>query len=368
MQRALGLAEASLGLASPNPQVGCVLTRDGQVIGEGAHHYDARDHAEIVALKGSAAQGHSTQGAAAYVTLEPCSHHGRTGPCADALIAAGIRRCFVATVDPNPAVSGRGIAKLRAAGVEVHIGLEQARARAINNAFAWSITRGRPFVTLKAGLSVDGRLAPLPEHRTATAPHWLTGPESRAEVQRMRHAADAILTGIGTVLADDPLLTDRTGLPRRRPLLRVVLDRQLRIPRDSQLVATAQQDLLIATLSLSPFEPEAAILRVSHDSRGEAEVIAGVLTSLSQRGITSVLLEAGPTLNGAFLHAGLVDRIALFYSETELGPASLPFATGGPTPFELEQRLLNLHKQSFGADVCVSGLLHDPWASAPNIV
>ena len=223
MQRALLLAEASAGLASPNPQVGCVLALNGEMIGEGAHHYDARDHAEIVALKQAAGAGRSAKGATAYVTLEPCSHQGRTGPCADALIAAGIARCYVATMDPNPAVAGRGIAKLLAAGIEVQVGLEQARARRLNEAFALSIQHGRPFVHLKSALSVDGRLAPL--ERTPGTPHWLTGLESREEVHLLRHGSDAMLTGIGTALADDPLLTDRSGLARRRkPLLRVVLD------------------------------------------------------------------------------------------------------------------------------------------------
>ena len=377
MQRALDLAESSTGLASPNPQVGCVLTQAGVPVGEGAHLYDLRDHAEIAALKHATAAGQTTHGATAYVTLEPCSHHGRTGPCADALIAAGIARCFVATVDPNPLVAGQGIARLRAAGVEVHIAPddsdEQTRARRLNDAFALFITRRRPFVTLKSALSIDGRLAPDPALRTETAPHWLTGPASRAEVQRLRHASDALLTGIGTVLADDPSLTDRTGLSRHRPLLRIVLDSHLRIPLTSKLITTAQHDLLLVTTSPVP-RPDleavgAAILRVPPDvSQGIGGVLPYLLRHLHQQSILSLLLESGPTLNAAFLHADLVDRATLFYAPTELGPQSLPFATGGPTPFALEERMLHLTKQTFGPDVCVSGLLHDPWASTPNIV
>ena len=356
MRRALELAEASVGLASPNPQVGCVLVHDGQIMGEGAHHYDARDHAEIVALKQA---GASSRGATAYVTLEPCSHHGRTGPCADALIAAGIARCFVATVDPNPAVAGRGIEKLRAAGVEVIVGLEQARARRLNEAFALSIVQHRPFVHLKSGLSVDGRLAPL--DRVPGAPHWLTGSESRAEVQRLRHGVDAIVTGIGTVLADDPLLTDRSGLPRRRPLLRVVMDRRLRIPAASKLVKSAADDLLIVTSSHAQrSELEGRGVEILRLPSG-ADALTLLLDNLHRQQILGLLLEAGPTLNAAFLHADLVDRATLFYAPTELGPASLPFAAGGPTPFALEERMTGVTKESFGEDVCVSGLLRDPW-------
>jgi diaminohydroxyphosphoribosylaminopyrimidine deaminase/5-amino-6-(5-phosphoribosylamino)uracil reductase len=183
-----------------------------KVIGEGAHIYDNLDHAEIVALKQAAARGLSTIGATAYITLEPCSHHGRTGPCADALIAAGIVRCVVATQDPNPRVSGQGIARLRAAGIAVTVGVLEQQARDLNDAFAHFIQHRTPFVTLKAALSVDGKLAPPPASRYPNQPRWLTGAAARYEVQLLRHASDAVLTGIGTVLADDPQLTDRSGM------------------------------------------------------------------------------------------------------------------------------------------------------------
>ena len=368
MEQALRLAEETVGLASPNPQVGCVLVRDGGVIGEGAHRYEERDHAEIVALKRAAG---GVRGATAYVTLEPCSHHGRTGPCADALIAAGIARCVVATADANPEVSGRGIARMRAAGIEVSVGWLEARAREMNEGFALSITRGRPFVTLKAGLSVDGRLAPLPERRVSGEPFWLTGPESRAEVHRLRHASDAVLTGIGTGLADDPLLTDRSGLLRRRRLVRVVLDSSLRLPVDSKLVASAAGDVWVFCSDEADEVREKTLevrgVRVTRVSGGGALLDMGeVLAILHGAGMLSVLAEGGSTLNGAMLRAGLVDRAILFYAETELGVESLPFAEGGPSPFELEERMLGVRKQSFGADVCVTGLLRDPWAGVPS--
>jgi diaminohydroxyphosphoribosylaminopyrimidine deaminase/5-amino-6-(5-phosphoribosylamino)uracil reductase len=359
MARALRLAEESAGLASPNPQVGCVLVRDGSVIGEGAHFYEARDHAEIVALKQAEAHGHVVGGATAYVSLEPCSHHGRTGPCSEALIAAGIARCVVATLDANPVVSGRGVAKLRAAGVDVSVGVLQEKARRRNDAFAWSIRQHVPMVTLKAALSVDGKLAPPPFTRVRAEPHWLSGAESRAEVQRMRHASDAILTGIGTVLAD------RTGRSRRRPLLRVVLDSMLRIPLESKLVQSASDDLLVFCGEAAPMQRiallEAAGVRV-RPCHGTTRLALGqVLGELGKESILSVLLEAGPALNGAFLAAGLVQKAVLFYAETELGEGALPFAEGVPNPFLFEQRLQHLERRMFGADGYVSGLLADPW-------
>ncbi len=369
MARALTLAEASVGVASPNPQVGCVIVRGDAILGEGAHVYDQFDHAEIVALK----QAGDVRGGTAYVTLEPCSHHGRTGPCADALIAAGIARCVVATVDPNPLVSGQGVAKLRAAGIQVQVGLLEARARELNNAFALSITKHRPFVTLKAALSVDGMLAPPPSARTATEPFWLTGPAAREEVQRLRHASDAILCGIGTVLADDPLLTDRTGLARRRPLMRAVVDSQLRTPASVKLVQTVQpnpvQDLWVFCGHDAPAERRAAlealgvrVTAVNMTNNGPVGLDpAEILAHLHSAKILSVLLEAGSALNGAFLRHDLVDRAILFYAETELGPGALPFAEGTAGPFALEQKMLSVRKRMFGPDVCVSGLLHDPW-------
>ena len=373
MLRALELASASVGQASPNPQVGCVLVREDGLIGEGAHLYDARDHAEIVALKQAAQRGKATHGATAYVTLEPCSHQGRTGPCADALIAAGITRCVVATLDPNPQVSGRGLARMRSAGIEVSIGVGGAEARELNNAFALSMLEGRPFVTLKAALSADGRLAPFSAQRVPRQPFWLTGPEARAEVQALRHGADAVLTGIGTVLADDPLLTDRTGLTRRRPLLRVVLDTHLRMPLDATLLHKLQGDLLIVT---AEDRAQSAALR-ELQSRG-AEVVAvpsdadglsltHLLAHLHERKILSVLLEAGSALNGAFLRAQLVDRVVFFYAATELGQGALDFATNSEGSFALEQRLTRLRKESVGADIRVSGLLHDPWQDVPSL-
>ena len=373
MQRALDLATQSTGLASPNPLVGCIVVRNEIVLGEGSHFYDLRDHAEITALKRAVAQGHSAKGTTAYVTLEPCAHQGRTGPCADALIAAGIVRVVIATIDPNAQVSGQGVARLRAAGIEVTVGVLQQSARDLNDAFARFIQHRLPFVTLKAALSVDGKLAPPQGDRLPGQPHWLTGTAARAEVQRMRHASDAILTGIGTVLADDPALTERTGLARRRPLLRVILDTHLRTPLTAKLLKSASEnkgDLLIFTSA------EASIVRRSALEASGAEVVtipmkngqlslSAVLKELAERKILSVLLEAGFHLNGAFLNQDLVDKVVLFYSATELGDAALPFAEGVPSPYLLEQSLERTTRSTFDSgdqqDACVTGYLHDPW-------
>src|SRR6266851_1384980 len=225
MQHSLALARKGIGLASPNPMVGCVIVREGQIIGEGFHQYEWREHAEIVALKSA---GNKARGATLYVTLEPCNHTGRTGPCTEAVIAAGVQRVVAAMDDPNPANSGRGFERLRAAGVDVFTGVCEEEARRLNEPFACWIRTKEPFVTLKSALTLDGQLA-LPKSGKETGKSsgergdsiWITSEESRAEVHRIRHASDAVLTGIGTILTDDPLLTDRSGLPRRKRLLRV---------------------------------------------------------------------------------------------------------------------------------------------------
>lgn len=372
MRRALELARATVGLASPNPQVGCVVVRDGKIVGEGAHIYDERDHAEIVALRHARECVADLSGATVYVTLEPCSHQGRTGPCAYALIAAQVKRVVVATIDPNPQVSGRGIERLRTAGIDVALGVLQPEARDINDAFARFIRAGRPLVTLKAALSADGMLAPPASARIEKKPHWLTGSESRAEVQRMRHAADAVLIGIGTVLADDPLLTDRSqivgsgGRSRRRPLLRVVLDSRLRTPLDSQLVRSAHDDLLIFCGAQAPTDRATALQAASVAVERVAQQggrldLNAVLAALAARQIMSLLLECGSELNSAFLAQNLVDKVVLFHAPIALGEGALPFAAGFGSPALLEHSLNGITRTNFGVDDCVAGVLRDPW-------
>jgi len=357
MEHALALARKGIGLASPNPCVGCVIVRDGQIVGEGFHQYEWRDHAEIVALKSA---GDKARGATLYVSLEPCNHTGRTGPCSEAIIAAGIHRVVAAMDDPNPVTSGRGFARLRAANVEVACGVLEEDARRLNEAFACWIRSKKPFVTLKSALTLDGQLA-LPQRKKGRRSAWVTSEESRAEVHRMRHASDALLTGIGTILSDDPLLTDRSGLPRRRRLLRVVLDTKLRMSPRSRIVQTADDDLLVFTAAPASgakarkLQTKGVELVHAPGRRGRMDLSA-VLAELGRREILSVLLEAGPTLNGAALSAALVHKLRLFYAPKLAGGNGVPFAhmsTLGHSP------LPNLRVEQFGPDVALEAYLHD---------
>jgi len=357
MEHALALARKGIGLASPNPHVGCVIVRDGQIVGEGFHQYEWRDHAEIVALKSA---GEKARGAMLYVNLEPCNHTGRTGPCAEAIIAAGVHRVVAAMQDPNPATSGRGFQRLRAANIETACGVLEDDARRLNEAFACWIRTKRPFVTLKSALTLDGQLA-LTKSRQQKKRTWITSEESRAEVQRMRRASDALLTGIGTIVADDPLLTDRTGLPRRKRLLRVILDTKLRLPPNSRIVKTADDDLLLFTAAplKSPkarrLQKEGVEVVRARGTRGRID-LKSVLAELGRREILSVLLESGPTLNGAALSAGLVHKLMLFYASKFAGETGVPFAhMDAPSQVPMP----NLRVQQFGSDVAIEGYLQD---------
>jgi len=363
MQRALALARHGEALAGPNPMVGAVLVRRGRVIGEGFHTYDGLRHAEIIALE---AAGDAARGATLYVNLEPCCHSGRTGPCTRALIDARVARVVAAMPDPNPAVAGRGLRQLRAAGIEVVSGVLAGEARRLNEAFATWITARRPFVTLKSALTLDGSLV-LPRAHNARRPHWITSPASRAEVQRMRHASDALLTGIGTVLADDPLLTDRTRLPRRRRLLRVILDSRLRLSPRSQIVSTAENDVLVFTSATVSSKRAQALRRAGVEifecdasGKGRSRVdLRAVLAELARRDILSVLLEAGATLNQAALAAGLVDKVRLFYAPILAGSAIPNHSEVAAAGRSRLQALSDLRIARFGPDFTVEGYLSD---------
>jgi diaminohydroxyphosphoribosylaminopyrimidine deaminase/5-amino-6-(5-phosphoribosylamino)uracil reductase len=360
MERAISLARRGEALASPNPMVGAVLVRGGRAVGEGSHTYDGLKHAEILALE---AAGGAARGSTLYINLEPCCHTGRTGPCTRALIAAGVKRVVAAMPDPNPRVSGRGLRELRAAGIRAKAGglpekLERD-SRQLNEAFATWITKRRPFVTLKVAMTLDGHTV-LPPARNAKRARWITSEASRAEVHRMRHASDAILTGIGTVLADDPLLTDRTGLPRRRPLLRVVLDSRLRLSPRSQLARSAKGDVLVFTCA-SETSPRARALQrkgieiVRVRGRSGRPDLRAVLAELARRNILSVLLEAGDTLNAAALGARLVDKVRLFYAPLVAGPVAATQLDSRPRP-EIH-KLSDLRVEEFGPDFAVEGYL-----------
>ena len=379
MQRALELAHRGIGVASPNPAVGCViLDRDGQVIGEGWHEYDLLDHAEIAALKNAGCPIHSAgfaewvgddsknrlRGGTAYVTLEPCNHTGRTGPCTQALISAGLARVVAGTGDPNPNVTGHGMQALHAAGLQTSIGICQDEARRINEGFAKWIQQKRPFVLMKVAMTLDGRIAPPPGIHTARKPYWITSEAARAAVQPLRHQADAALTGVDTVLADDPMLTDRSGLRRRRPLMRVVLDSALRMPLDSKMVRGAQNDLIVFTVSQD--EARANELR----NRGvRVEVLpalsgrvplGAVLDALGAEGILTLLTETGTRLNTALLAEGLVDRVHLFVSPQIMGSDAVPAFKGMHSAINMAQ----VDVERYGNDLGLSSLLRDPWESS----
>jgi diaminohydroxyphosphoribosylaminopyrimidine deaminase / 5-amino-6-(5-phosphoribosylamino)uracil reductase len=361
MDRSVELAMRGDALASPNPMVGAVVVRDRKIVGEGFHTYEGQDHAEITALK---AVGDAARGATLFVNLEPCCHTGRTGPCTKAIIAAGIARVVAAMADPNPVVTGRGLAELRAAGIEVVVGVREDEARRLNEAFARWILMRRPLVTLKSAMTLDGQLT-LPVRRGRARPplrdRWISSPESRAEVQRMRHSADAVLTGIGTVLADDPLLTDRTGLPRRRKLLRVVMDSRLRLPVRSKLVRAAEGDVLIFTRARVD-SPKARALRSAGvevlrlAGRGAKPDLRAVIAELGRREILSVLIESGPSLNSAALAAGVVDKMCVFVAPIVAGFAGRRLVED---PLEAALKLLNATVVPFGPDFAIEGYVRD---------
>jgi diaminohydroxyphosphoribosylaminopyrimidine deaminase/5-amino-6-(5-phosphoribosylamino)uracil reductase len=356
MLRALTLATRGAALAHPNPIVGAVLVKDGKVVGEGFHDYERRDHAEIVALKKA---GKKARGATLYVTLEPCCTTGRTGPCTKALIAAGIKKVVAAMHDPNPAVSGKGLAQLRRAGIRVVSGVLEKQAQHLNEDFACWIRTKRPLVTLKTALTLDGQIA-----QKSGRPTWITSQHSRDAVQRLRHEADAVLTGIGTVLSDNPWMTDRTGEPRRRPLLRAIVDSRLRTPLRSNIVKSAQHDVVIFTTQ-PPDSPKArALIRAGVEvlrvpaRQGHADLHA-VIGELGRRQILGVLLEAGAELNGAALQAGVVDKMILFYAPKIMGTGGVPMANIPSRWFAKSPSLQYLTVRPCGPDFVVQGYFRD---------
>ena len=362
MARALELASRGAALAHPNPTVGAVLVKNGRVIGEGFHQYDRRAHAEIVALKKAGARA---RGATLYVTLEPCCTTGRTGPCTNAVIAAGVKRVVVAMHDPNPAVAGRGLAQLLHAGIEVRNGTGETEARRLNEGFAKWIRTGLPFVTLKTALTLDGRIA-----SRAGSATWITGEKSRQAVQDLRHQSDALLTGIGTVLSDNPRMTDRTGLARRRRLLRVIVDSRLRIPLKSELVKSAQRDVIVYTTAPHDSPNARALERAGIDvvrvpsRRGEPARrphvdLQAVLRDLGNRQILNVILEAGAELNGAALQSGIVDKMILFYAPKIIGSGGVPMADVTSEWFAKEPALQNVRVYACGPDFVAEGYFTD---------
>ena len=382
MTQALELARRGIGMTSPNPCVGALIVDAGgeKVVGRGVYTYEGTTHAEIYALHEA---GEQARGGTLYINLEPCCHQGRTPPCVDEVIASGLRRMVVAMADPNPLVAGRSLEKMRQAGIEVVLGVEQNEARHLNEAFARYIRHRAPLVTLKAGMTLDGKIAPPPgESGLPTAlgsagsvSGWITSEHARAHVQELRHASDAIMVGVGTIIADDPLLTDRTGDPRRRPLLRVILDSRLRLSPDTRIVKTARQnnDVLVfcsfaeekkrAELERCGVRVEQLPLGDGNDGRPD---LRKVVARLGELEITSLLIEGGALVNWAALIAGVVDKVFLYYAPKILaGSGSVPFASG--TGFRrmseaAQVKRLTLHRFGGSDDFAVEGYLRDPYA------
>jgi diaminohydroxyphosphoribosylaminopyrimidine deaminase / 5-amino-6-(5-phosphoribosylamino)uracil reductase len=354
----LDLARMGEGETSPNPMVGAILVQGDRILGQGYHRRAGDPHAEVEAL---ASAGSGARGSTLYVSLEPCVHHGRTPPCVDALIDAGVREVIACMIDPDPRVNGRGFERLRAAGIRVEHGLLRERAISLNEKFIKSVTTGRPFVTLKAAMTLDGKIA-----SAGGESKWITSEESRQEAQRLRYGHDAILVGVGTILADDPLLTARWG--RGKPLVRAILDSHLRTPSAAR--ALSNQDggsTLLYTLPTAPegarrlLEKRASVTVIPTASPGPRVDLQEVLQDLGRRRIMSVLIEGGGEVLGSALESGLADGIALFVAPRILGHSGIGVFSGlwgrdlaGAIP------VMEWSWREIGSDVLVEGRLSAP--------
>ncbi|MBI2305133.1 MAG: bifunctional diaminohydroxyphosphoribosylaminopyrimidine deaminase/5-amino-6-(5-phosphoribosylamino)uracil reductase RibD [Chloroflexi bacterium] len=361
MALALALAQEAVGWASPNPAVGAVIVKGGVVVGRGTTQPPGSAHAEVVALREA---GEAARGTTMYVSLEPCRHYGRTPPCTTAIIQAGVAEVHMATLDPNPLVAGQGKRELEAAGIVTHLGERQAEARRINEAYAKYITNGRPFVTAKFAVSLDGRIAT----RTRES-KWITGEASRDYSQRLRRQVDAIMVGLNTVLADDPQLTVRDGGSHRRQPLRVVVDSRGRLPPTARLLREPGHTLVAVAGSLAASQLETlrgagAEVLVMPDKEGLVDV-AALVTTLGRREVTHVLVEGGGTLLGSFFDAGLVDRVAAFLSPMIIGgsQAMSPVLGQGVAKIAEAPRLRDVAMERLGDDFLITGYLAPtPWS------
>lgn len=351
MRRALTLAKR--GFTAPNPMVGAVLVKDGRIVGEGYHRRAGMPHAEVEALRQA---GETARGATLYVTLEPCSHWGRTPPCADAIIEAGVRCVYAAMQDPNPLVSGNGFARLREAGVEVHVGTLEEQARQLNEIFVKYHTTGMPFVTVKAAMSLDGKIA------TCTGnSKWITEEPARRLAHRLRARHDAVMVGIGTVLQDDPLLTVRLPRLKEPPRrLRIVVDSRLRCPEEAQVLRVEEAPTLVATTDAAPPDKVARLrergVEVEILPTGEGGVdLCALLRALAARGVTGVLCEGGGTLIASLFAQRLVDKVVFFYAPRILGGRDAPTAVEGAGFSRMEEslRLDRVYWRKVGRDLMV---------------
>jgi len=358
MRLALNLAESARGRTNPNPLVGAVIVKEGRIIGFGAHLKAGEPHAEVHAFRMA---GEAAEGATLYVTLEPCSHHGKTPPCAELVVKSKVKRVVVAMEDPNPLVAGRGNSRLRDAGIEVTVGVLEQEAYRLNERFIRNMLSKRPFVVVKTAMTLDGKIAA----QTGDS-RWITGPEARERVHRLRDEVDGILVGIGTVLADDPELTTRLPEGGRSPI-RVVLDSKLRVPETAKVLNTAEAPTWIVT---GPDIDEAKAVRLRE--RG-VQIIAApatergidlkaMLETLLPLGITHLLVEGGASVNGAFLEEGLIDKVMAFIAPKLVGGSSAPTPYGG-TGFAKMADALELRDavwETYGSDLCLTGYPQRP--------
>lgn len=391
MTQALELARQGIGLASPNPCVGAIIVDErGRIVGRGRHTYEGRKHAEVLAIEEA---GERARGNTLYINLEPCCHTGRTGPCSGAVIQAGVAKVVAGMRDPNPLVAGQGFAKLRAAGIEVTEGILESEAMRLNESFAKYIRTKLPLVILKSAMTLDGKIAaPSNVSKNPTAlgsavaqASHITGEVARAHVQQLRHECDAIMVGVGTVIADDPQLTDRSGLPRRRPLMRVILDSRLRTPLESRVVKTCNNDVVVfcsfaeekkrraleergvrvEQVPLAALEsatsPDGKTIQF-HDGRPDMETVT---RRLGEFELTSLLVEGGALVNWACLHSGIVDKVFFYYTPRILGGSgAVPFALGAGFASTAEAaHVKNIHVHQFGEDFAVEGYIRNPYAS-----
>jgi diaminohydroxyphosphoribosylaminopyrimidine deaminase/5-amino-6-(5-phosphoribosylamino)uracil reductase len=373
MRRALALAEKSAGMASPNPPVGCVIVREGRILGQGWHEYQSRDHAEAKALAGAQT---GVRGATAYVTLEPCVHYGRTPPCTSSLIAAGVRRVVIGHGDPNPLVAGKGISALQSAGIEVEVGVLQLDAGRLIEPFACHITTGMPLVVSKVGMSLDGRIA-----TAGNRSDRITSEESREFSQRLRLQLDALLVGVGTVVVDDPQLSYRGKLPKARPLIVAVLDSHLRTPPTARIFLEQQEGrILIYCRTDAPIRRRqeleargAGIIPVAHGPQGLD--LNQVLRDLAGRDILSVLVEGGSKVHWSFVSANLVDKFYFFVAPVILGGNCAVPAVGGEGYASVEAAPAFKISREFraGSDLILetypssSRSILSPWLGSPLI-
>jgi len=421
MRQALELARRGIGLTSPNPNVGAVVVDAvGNILGSGFHTYEGVKHAEVLAIEEARQRAASLKDATLYLNLEPCCHQGRTAPCTDTILPSGVKTVVAAMRDPNPLVQGRGLKLLRAAGIEVVEGVLEDQARKLNESFTKYIRWHEPLVTLKSGMTLDGKIAPPPSDRiegpiasdfSGPTGGWITSEQARAHVHELRHESDALMVGVGTIIADDPLLTDRSGKLRRRPLLRVIVDSRLRLPLESRVVKTAHEDVLVlcslaeertkreleargirveqVAMAHVPPPPELSSkvkrmpvrLRTgtgapilpdtqpgSPDGRPDMH---SMMVRLAQLQITSLLIEGGALINWAALAAGVVDKVFLYYAPRILaGTGSVPFARGvGFRHMDEAAYVRNVTIHHFGEDFAVEGYIRDPYdfSAAANL-